>query len=88
MPDNCLVALAKSGGLLATLTQLIKFLKPWHGVFKYVNKIFLCLKINRFSLESETKLPFQLPSKAQKKANFQAFCTSKKLENMDDLIIA
>lgn len=28
MPDDCLVALAKSGVLLATLTQLIKFLEP------------------------------------------------------------
>lgn len=27
MLDNCIIALAKSGGLLATLSQLIKFLK-------------------------------------------------------------
>lgn len=31
--DCCLVALAKSEGLL-NLTELINFLKPWHGVFK------------------------------------------------------
>ena len=28
MPDDCLIALAKLGGLLATLPQLIEFLEP------------------------------------------------------------
>lgn len=58
MPNNCLVALAKSSGLLATFTQLIEFLELWHGVFKYANKIFLYLKINRLLLELEIKLLF------------------------------
>lgn len=88
MPDNCLVALAKSGGLLATLTQLIKFLEPWHGVSKYADEIFLCLETNCPPLEPKIELPFQLPSKAQRKANLQALCASKKLKNMDDPIIA
>lgn len=88
MPDNCLVALAKSGRLLATLTQLIKFLEPWHGVSKYADKIFLCLEINCLPLELKTELPFHLLSKAQKKANLQAFCAFKKLKNMDNSIVA
>lgn len=58
MPDNCLVALAKSSGLLATFTQLIEFLKPWHSVSKYADEIFLCLETNRLPLEPETKSPF------------------------------
>lgn len=88
MPDDCLVALAKSGGLLATLIQLIKFLEPWHGVSKYADEIFLCLETNRLPLELETESPFQLPSKAQKKANLQVLRASKKLKNMDDPIVA
>lgn len=58
MPNDCLIALAKSDGLLATLSQLIKFLEPWHGVSKYVDKMFLCLQTNRSPLEPETELPF------------------------------
>lgn len=88
MPDNCLVALAKSGGLLATFTQLIKFLEPWHGVSKYADEIFLYLETNRLLLEPKTELPCQLPSKAQRKANLQTLHTSKKLKNMDDSIVA
>ena len=73
MPDICLVALAKSGGLLATHTQLIKFLEPWHGISKYADKIFLYLETNRLLSEPEAKLSFQLLSKAQKKLTFKLF---------------
>ena len=34
LSDCCLIALAKSKRL-SNLTELIKFLKPWHGIFKH-----------------------------------------------------
>lgn len=86
MPDCCLVALAKSRELLATPGQLIEFLEPWHSVFKYVDKIFLCLEFNRPPLEVKTNLP--LSSRVKRKTNLQALRASKKLKNMDDPIIA
>ena len=45
MPDYYLVTLAKSEGLL-NLTELIEFLKPWHGLSKYAQEIFQCLEKN------------------------------------------
>lgn len=39
MLDCCLVALAKSEGLL-NLTKLIEFLEPWHGISKHAQEIF------------------------------------------------
>lgn len=70
MPDDWLVAVAKSGRLLTTSGQLLDFLEPWHSVAKYVDEIFLCLQTNRPLLEAiETDLLFRLLSKAQKKVN-------------------
>ena len=39
IPDCCLVALAKSEGLL-NLTELIEFLEPWHNIFKHAQELF------------------------------------------------
>lgn len=46
MPEACLAALAKSGGLLNTWVQLVDFLKPWCGVVKHADDILLCLQKN------------------------------------------
>lgn len=72
LPDCCLVALAKSEGLL-NLTELIKFLQPWHGVSKHAHEIFHCLEKNRPPLNSiaEPLVP-NLPSKAERKVALQA----------------
>lgn len=57
MLDSCLVVLAKSRGLVAIPSQLIKFLKPWQGVSKNGDGIFLCLKLNCLSLRDKIDLP-------------------------------
>ena len=91
MPDCCLIALAKSRGLL-NFTELIKFLEPWHDVSKHAEEILHCLKKNRPSLNSDANpnvdSATHLPSKAERKATLQALRASKKLKNMDDPLIA
>lgn len=88
MPDYCLVALAKSGELLATLSQLIEFLELWHSVSKYVDEIFLYLQSNYPPLEAKPDLSLCLLSRAKRKTNLQSLQLSKKQKNIDDPIIA
>lgn len=85
MPDCCLALLAKFGGTLK-LEDLIEFLEPWHGVNKYTNKIFRCLETNCFLVDPNAKL--QLLSKADCKTVVQTLWISKKLKNMDNLLVA
>ena len=51
LPDCFLVALAKSDRL-SNVTELIKFLEPWHGVSKHAQEIFHCLEKNCPPLDS------------------------------------
>lgn len=43
MSDDCLAALAKSGGTLVDSDSLIKFLEPWYGLDKHCTEILACL---------------------------------------------
>ena len=85
LPDCCLVALAKSEGLL-NLTELIKFLEPWHGVSKHAQEIFHCLEKNRPPLDSNAEPPeANLLSKAKQKLAVQSLRASKKKTTEDPL---
>lgn len=85
MPNCCLVALAKSEGLL-NLTELIKFLELWHDISKQAQEIFQYLQKNYLPPIPETPIP-NLLSKAEQKAALQALQAFKQLKNMDDLLI-
>ena len=56
MPDYCLITLAKSEELW-NLIELIKFLKPWYNISKYVQEIFQYLEKNCLLLISEAFVP-------------------------------
>lgn len=62
MPDCCLASLAKSGGLLQDLSQLVDFLEPWHGISKYAETILQCLQKNSIPLNPEAEPDETLPS--------------------------
>ena len=85
LPNCCLVALAKSEGL-SNLTELIKFLEPWHSVFKHAQEIFNCLEKNCPPLDSNAEPPeANLSSKAKQKLALQALQASKK-KTTEDLL--
>ena len=85
LPYCCLVALAKSEGL-SNLTELIKFLEPWHSVSKHAQEIFHCLKKNCLPLDSNAEPPkANFPSKAAQKLALQALRVSKKKTTEDPL---
>ena len=87
MPDCCLASLAKVRETLK-LKDLVEFFEPWHAVDKHANDIFQCLEINRPPLDTDIEPLFQLPSLAERKNALQTIQTSKKLKDMDDLVIA
>ena len=87
MLDACLIALAKLGEIF-DLDQLIEFLKPWYGVAKYADDIFLCLQKKSASALGLDLPPSEIPSKAQRKATLKALRNSKKLKYMDDPLVA
>ncbi len=87
MSDCCLASLAKSGGIFK-FEDLLEFLDPWHSIDKHANKIFKCLEMNRPPLDIDAKPLLQSPSKAERKNVLQTLQTSKKLKNMDNLVIA
>lgn len=62
MPDCYLALLAKSGGLLQDLSQLVDFLQPWHSISKYAEAILQCLRKNSISLNLEAEPDETLPS--------------------------
>lgn len=67
LPNCHLVALAKFERL-SNLTELIKFLEFWHGVFKHVEEIFDCPEKNCPPLDSNAEPPkTNLLSKAKQK---------------------
>lgn len=68
MPNCYLVTLVKSVKLL-NITELIEFLKPWYGIFKYVQEIFYYLEKNCSLPNLEAPIP-NLLSKAEQKALF------------------
>lgn len=85
MIDACLAALAKLGGLLNFVQQLVDFLKSWYDVQKHIYDIFFCLQKNSFSILG---ISFAISYKAQKKAIFKALRTSKNLKYMEDFQMA
>ncbi|MCJ1347575.1 hypothetical protein MMC31_005800 [Peltigera leucophlebia] len=91
MPDNCLIALSKSGGLLQDYDALINFLKPWCGVNRHASKILACLKFSSVFLPGETETDNSkpvLPSKAKQKAMLKTLRESKKLGDLDNPAVA
>lgn len=87
MPDDCLLALAKSGASL-NHDQLVEFLKPWYGMAKHADGILIVLQKNRPHLDTQVSPPFELPSRSERKSVLVALRTSKKLKNMDDPAVA
>ena len=87
MPDACLAALVKSGGLLNSWVQLVNFLKPWCAVANHADGILTCLQKNS-PLSPVLDVSLDLSSKAKRKAMVKALRTSKKLKYMDDSKIA
>lgn len=83
LPDCCLVALAKSEKL-SNLTELIKFLEPWHSISKHAQKIFHCLEKNCPPLNSNAEPPkANLLSKTEQKLALQALRALKKKTTQD-----
>lgn len=76
MSDNCLAALAKSGGKLADFDSLIKFLEPWYSVDKHCTEILAYLD----NTTSSTSI--------DQKTALKAARASKKIKFMDDPTIA
>lgn len=64
---------------------MLKFLESWHGVDKYINKIFYYLKMNLSSLSFDIML--QLPFKTEHKSAIQALQNFKRLKNMDNSLV-
>lgn len=86
MPNDCLLALAKSGSFLDQ-DQLINFLKPWYGTFKYIAKLLIVFQKNRPYLDTQILL-FKLITRSKRKSTLIILWTSKKLKNLDDLVLA
>lgn len=66
---------------------MVNFLKPWCGIANYVDNILIYLQKNNV-LPLGLNASLDLPSKAERKATFKAFKTSKKLKYMDDPKVA
>lgn len=83
MPNACLAAFAKSGGLLKSWVLMVYFLKPWYNVVNHADDIIFCLQKNSF-LPPGLDSPLDLSSKTERKAIFKAYRTFKKLKYIDD----
>ena len=66
MPDDCLLALVKSGGSFDQ-DQLIYFFKPWYGISKPTAEILIGLWKNQPYLNTQTA-PLELPSRLRGKS--------------------
>lgn len=86
MPDDYLLALAKSGSFLDQ-DQLVNFLKPWYGISKHTAELLIVFQKNRPYLDTQTP-PFELLLRSEKKSALIAFRMSKKLKNLDNPILA
>lgn len=86
MPDDCLLALAKSGGFLDQ-DQFVDFLKPQYSISKYTAELLIILQKNRLYLDIQIP-PFELSLRLETKSAFIVFRMSKKLKKLDYPVLA